>query len=55
MIVSDILEIHNFVETIIKYENMDLLEKHKGVTHALEINVCKHIVMVIIVCPICMH
>ena len=49
---SDILEIHNFVDENYHYDTMELLEKHNALTQLLEINVCKHILVVIIVCPI---
>ena len=51
----DILEIHNFVEKRYQYDTMELLERHKALTILLEINVCRHILMVIILCSIYMH
>ena len=49
---SDILEIHILVENNYQYDTTDLLEKHKALTQSTDINVCKHVLMVIIVRPI---
>ena len=40
---SDILEIHNFMESSYQYDTMKLLEKQKALTQLLKINVYKHI------------
>ena len=48
-IILNRVTVHNFVENSYEYDTMELLEKHNVLTSLLEMDICKHILMVSIV------